>query len=213
MAATIKPKRSTVTGNVPTTANIVQYEIAINTADKKIFTRDGADAIVQLASGNLVGLSDVAVSSPANGQSLTYNSTTGKWENSTVSGGGSSGVSSFNTRTGAVTLTSSDVTTALTFTPYNATNPSSYVDAAGARSAISVTQNLTYNSTTGVITGPDLTTKQDTLVSGTSIKTVNSTSLLGSGDVTLFSGGLIQVAVVASLPGSPNANTLYVVTG
>lgn len=169
MATTIKPKRSTVTGNVPTTANIVQYEIAINTADKKIFTRDGADAIVQLASGNLVGLSDVAVSSPANGQSLTYNSTTSKWENTTVSGGG--GVSSFNTRTGAVTLTSDDVTTALTYTP------------------------------------------QTALVSGTSIKTVNSTSLLGSGDVTLFSGGLIQVAVVASLPGSPNANTLYVVTG
>lgn len=212
MATAIKPKRSTVTGNVPTTANIVQYEIAINTADKKIFTRDGADAIVQLASGNLVGLSDVAVSSPTNGQSLTYNSTTGKWENSTVSGG-SSGVSSFNTRTGAVTLTSSDVTTALTFTPYNATNPSSYVDAAGARSAISVTQNLTYNSTTGVITGPDLTTKQNTLVSGTSIKTVNSTTLLGSGDLALFAGGLIQVSVVATLPGTPNANTLYVVTG
>lgn len=86
MATAIKPKRSTVTGNVPTTANIVQYEIAINTADKKIFTRDGADAIVQLASGSLAGLSDVAVSSPTNGQTLTYNSTTGKWQNSAASG-------------------------------------------------------------------------------------------------------------------------------
>ena len=34
-------------------------------------------------------------------------------------GGGSSGVSSFNTRTGAVTLSSSDVTGALTYTPAN----------------------------------------------------------------------------------------------
>jgi len=41
-------------------------------------------------------------------------------------GGTVSGVSSFNTRTGVVTLTSGDVTTALTFTPYNATNPASY---------------------------------------------------------------------------------------
>ena len=37
-------------------------------------------------------------------------------------GGGSSGVSSFNTRTGAVTLSSSDVTTALTYTPLVPTN-------------------------------------------------------------------------------------------
>jgi hypothetical protein len=35
-------------------------------------------------------------------------------------------VSSFNTRTGAVTLGSTDVTAALAFTPYNATNPAGY---------------------------------------------------------------------------------------
>jgi len=37
------------------------------------------------------------------------------------------GVTSFNTRTGAVTLNSSDVTTALAFTPYNSTNPAGYI--------------------------------------------------------------------------------------
>jgi|GEM_PF-4914248 len=36
-------------------------------------------------------------------------------------------VDSFNTRTGAITLTSSDVTTALTYTPYNSTNPNGYI--------------------------------------------------------------------------------------
>jgi hypothetical protein len=36
-------------------------------------------------------------------------------------------VDSFNTRTGALTLTSSDVTTALTYTPYNSTNPNGYI--------------------------------------------------------------------------------------
>ena len=40
------------------------------------------------------------------------------------------GVSSFNGRSGAVTLTSADVTGALTFTPYNATNPAGYQTAA-----------------------------------------------------------------------------------
>jgi hypothetical protein len=37
------------------------------------------------------------------------------------------GVVTFNTRRGAVTLTDSDVTTALGFTPYNATNPNAYL--------------------------------------------------------------------------------------
>jgi hypothetical protein len=46
-----------------------------------------------------------------------------------------------------------------------------------------------------------------------SIKTLNSISLLGSGNIALFSGGLTDVQVVSSLPGSPNASTLYIVTG
>ena len=41
-----------------------------------------------------------------------------------------SGVSSFNTRTGAVALTSGDVTTALTYTPYDVANPAGYQTAA-----------------------------------------------------------------------------------
>ena len=36
--------------------------------------------------------------------------------------------------------------------------------------------------------GIDLSTKQDTLVSGTNIKTINGTSLLGSGDITIEGG-------------------------
>ena len=58
------------------------------------------------------------------------------------------------------------------------------------------------------LTGIDLSTKQDTLVSGTNIKTVNSTSLLGSGDVavqeTLVSGTNIKTINNTSLLGSGN---------
>ncbi len=88
MPTKIKPRRSALANTPPTTANIEQYELAINTADKKIYTRDGSDNIVVLGAGNLSGLSDVAISSPANGQSLTYNSTTGKWQNSTAASSG-----------------------------------------------------------------------------------------------------------------------------
>jgi hypothetical protein len=54
---------------------------------------------------------------------------------------------------------------------------------------------------------------QPTLVNGMNIKTVNSNTLLGSGDLTLFSGGLVNIAKVTALPGTPDANTLYIVTG
>lgn len=57
-------------------------------------------------------------------------------------------VTSFNTRVGAVTLTSGDVTGALGFTPYNATNPAGYIS--GITSGM-VTTALGYTPTS--ITG------------------------------------------------------------
>lgn len=57
--------------------------------------------------------------------------------------GVTAGVDSFNTRTGAVTLSSADVTTALTFTPYNATNPSGYQTAAQVTAVLPVVNTAT----------------------------------------------------------------------
>ena len=63
-------------------------------------------------------------------------------------GGGSSGVSSFNTRTGAVSLTSSDVTTALTYTPYNSTNPNGYINSSGSITGNAATATNASSATT-----------------------------------------------------------------
>lgn len=57
--------------------------------------------------GTLAGLTDTNISSPTNGQVLKYNSTSQKWENANESGGGG-GVTSFNSRTGAVTPANGD---------------------------------------------------------------------------------------------------------
>jgi hypothetical protein len=76
-------------------------------------------------------------------------------------------------------ITSSDVTTALGFTPYNATNPSGFVTAAGARGAISVTGAGSYDSATGVIN----------IVGGvTSFNTRTGAITLSSADVTTALG-------------------------
>ena len=95
---------------------------------------DGATAGVP-GEGTLAGLSDVNVSSPINGQSLVWNSSTSKWENATVSSGGG-----------------------------------------------------TWGSITGVLSNQTdlmmaLNSKQDVLVSGTNIKTINGQSILGSGNI------------------------------
>ena len=76
-------------------------------------------------------------------------------------------------------ITSGMVTTALGFTPYNATNPSGYVSAAGARGAISVTGAGSYDSATGVIN----------IVGGvTSFNTRTGAITLSSADVTTALG-------------------------
>ena len=108
MASVIKPKRSAVANTPPTTANIEQYEIAINTADKKIYTRDGSDNILVIGAGNVSGLADVSVSTPAAGQLLVYNSGTNKWTNGSSIGTAISitdSTASTSTTTGALKIT------------------------------------------------------------------------------------------------------------
>jgi hypothetical protein len=55
-----------------------------------------------------------------------------------------------NLNNGKVETNFSAVVAALGYTPYNATNPSNFLDQAGVRASFSVTGDLTYNSTTGV---------------------------------------------------------------
>ena len=49
MATVIKIKRSETASSVPTTSDLEVGEIAVNTADKKIYVRDSGDSIVTVA--------------------------------------------------------------------------------------------------------------------------------------------------------------------
>ena len=80
------------------------------------------------------------------------------------------GVSSFNTRTGAITLTSGDVTGALGYTPYNSTNPNNYI----ALTALSATSPLLYNNTTGAFSIPQATGSINGFLSATDWTTFNN---------------------------------------
>jgi hypothetical protein len=71
-------------------------------------------------------------------------------------------------------ITSSDVTNALGYTPYNASNPDGYITSADL-------SNYVTNSSLATT----LTDYQPLLVSGANIKTINNNSILGSGNLTL----------------------------
>lgn len=93
MANIIKPKRSTVAGKVPTTSDLTNGEIAINSTDKKIYTNAGG-TITQVGAGALSALSDTNITSPSNGQSLAYDTASGKWINSNAGAGDVTGAAS-----------------------------------------------------------------------------------------------------------------------
>ena len=59
MATVIKLKRSNTSSSVPTTSDLADGEVALNTADKKIYVRNGG-SIVAVANFNDTDLSNVA---------------------------------------------------------------------------------------------------------------------------------------------------------
>ncbi len=49
MATVIKLKKSETASSVPTTSDLAVGEVAVNTADKKIYVRDSGNNIVEVA--------------------------------------------------------------------------------------------------------------------------------------------------------------------
>ena len=108
MANIIKPKRSNTAAKVPNTTELTSGELGVNMADRKVYINNGT-AVVQVGAGNLSGLGDVAIATPTNGQALTYNSTSGKWENAAA---GAGTVTSVGITAGTgVTVSNSPITT------------------------------------------------------------------------------------------------------
>jgi hypothetical protein len=94
MANTIKPKRSNTASKVPNTSELVSGELGVNMADRKVYINNGT-SVVQVGAGVLSALGDVTITSPTNGQSLSWNGTA--WVNSA---GGTGTVTSVATGTG-----------------------------------------------------------------------------------------------------------------
>ncbi len=170
----------------------------------------GGTILIRIDSGSTLGGTDsnAQITSPTAAQMLTYASADGYWKNTNLAAG--TGISVNNATSGVITVTNSapDQTVVFTngtgisvtgiypnFTITN-TSPSSggtvtsvtgtapISSSGGNTPAISISQATT--STNGYLSSTDWNTfnnKQDALVSGTNIKTVNGITLLGSGDL------------------------------
>ena len=143
-----------------------------------------------VSNGGIQNIGDGPVTFYA-GDYVIYNGST--WDR--IPGSGSV-VASFNTRTGAVTLSSGDVTTALGYTPYNgATNPNGYVNSTGAAAAAPV---QSFNTRTGAVTlaSNDVTVA---LNSGslTNAKLANSNIIIGNTTISLGSTANALAGLVA----------------
>lgn len=91
-------------------------------------------------------------------------------------------------------ITNGQVTAALGFTPYNASNPSSYVTQSGARSAITLTTTgtsgaATYNSSTGALNVPNYAPGTGTVTSVTAGTGLSGGTFTTSGTVSMPSVG------------------------
>lgn len=101
------------------------------------------------------------------------------------------GLTSFNTRTGAITLTSGDVTGALGFTPYNSTNPNNYITGITSSMVTTALGYTPYNSSnpSGYLTA--ITSSQVTTALG--FTPYNATN--PSGYITGITSGMVTTAL------------------
>lgn len=91
-------------------------------------------------------------------------------------------------------ITSGQVTGALGFTPYNASNPSGFVSQSGARSAVSLTTTgtggaATYNPSTGVLNVPNYAPGTGTVTSVTAGTGLSGGSITTSGTISMPNTG------------------------
>jgi|GEM_PF-1136123 len=203
MAITIKPFRSNTAGAVPTTANLADGEMAVNSADKKVYLRVGS-SIVEVA--NVTNLSDYARLSVDNTWTAkqTFNNGAGL-PNDGIFTFGTSGASIRGNAAGLILGASSSGTSLIYLRP-NGESVS--------------TGQVTINSS-GLVTAPGfsgpLTGNADTATSATTAgsaatlttaRTINGTNFNGSANITTANWGTARTLTIGvtgkSVNGSAN---------
>lgn len=110
-------------------------------------------------------------------------------------------------------ITSGQVTSALGFTPYSASNPSSFVSQSGARSAVSLTTTgtggaATYNSSTGVLNVPNYTPPTVPARSQSAATRALNTAFQVSANRDALVNYSVQCTITASIAGGQSCDVI-----
>jgi len=154
------------------------------------------------ASGALTNLGAYPATNPS-----SYITTAGARSAISVTGAGSydsgtgvinivGGVTSFNTRTGAISLTSGDVTGALGFTPYNSTNPNGYIS--GITSG---------NVTTALGYSPENVANKG---NANGYASLDGSGLVPASQLPSYVDDVLEYTNLASFPGAGTTGKIYV---
>jgi hypothetical protein len=191
VASTIKIKRSSVAGKVPTTSDIATGELALNTKDQKLYSSNGtvvfpigAKQTNLIVSGNTSITNLIANGSLGTaGYALKTNGTSVYWDAIATGGGGGAGLISYSTKQ-FDSIKGSDVIV----TNITAVNASAYLQVANAVATYATKASPT---TSGVL--------------GHTGRATISTNLAVSGNTAL--GGLVNINYTGS------ANSSLVIQG
>ena len=83
LPARIKPLASGFAGQIPAAGDLERGELALNTADRLLYTKHGDDAVYEVGRAKLVQLSDYSGTNiPTADSVLIYDYTTGTWKDS-----------------------------------------------------------------------------------------------------------------------------------
>ena len=228
----LKIKRSAVKGKSPTTANVSLGELALNTNDGRLFFKttdsSGTSAIATLreisggtgitATNGVLSLDNqVTAQTVGNATTVPRLTINAQGQITGVTTATVAGVSGFDfdSSNGTLTITTSagNFSDVLTLDPYTTTDltegTNKYHTTARARSAISATGSLSYNSSTGVI---DFTERTDAEVRGL-ISASGDISYDNSTGVISFTASASPVTSVNSLTGAVTLSTSDIAEG
>ena len=227
MANTIILKKSSTASAVPAAASLQPGELAINLADKKLYSKTTGGTVIQVGFGDLTsGLVTTALGytpvqqggGTGQGTNKLYIGWTGSQlalQVDSTNFGASwpinvTGSAASITGTYSGSLTSSQVTTALGYTPYNSTNPNGYTSNTGTVTSVSGTGTVSGLTLSGTVTGSGSLTLGGTL----SLTSGQVTGALGyTPSQGLQSTGQQVISATTSLGSTHLGSNILVVTG
>ena len=180
MTQQILIKRSAVAAKVPATTDIALGEIGCNTYDGVLYLQknNGVASIVEVGAATITGDATGTLSKGAGTLTLAASGVTAGSYTGSVT------VDAKGRVTAGSALTSGNVTTALGFTPYNATNPSGYL------SAIPVATTTVLG---GVKQGANITIAGDGTLALALQPSVNALNVISNTSVTPPSSGTLAL--------------------